>query len=427
MVQGAVYDALNAIDRGHRPYLRGLPRASRTGVEGRGRRHRRASRARRPRAGAAAGRARPAGARCTRPRWPAPTAGRSRDKGIAAGAAAAGCDAGRDGRTTAATRRSRSPSRRRRTGEGGSSPHRPPTTRSAWVAKVRPFGAAQRLPRLRTSGPLSMCRAQIRDASFDEVKALGAATGSTRTPEQTALAQFYTDHPVPLWNRAFRTVGPGASGLGSGSTSARLLAMVDAAGGRRPDRLLGRARARRSVLAPDRRDPARADEDGNPSTTADPAWSSLIGGLAAVPGPPVGLQLHQLRRSCARAEALLRHRPRAGSPGSTTTRGDRPAGLRSPLGRDRRRWIEARDPGWGSTSARPTCRARRSAAGPRTGSTTATSSRSTTTTGGTTSPLRADAVNRSPSASRARRSAASTAAEDAVEAAAAVLDPAGAG
>ncbi len=27
MVQGAVYDAVNSIDRGHRPYLRGLPRA----------------------------------------------------------------------------------------------------------------------------------------------------------------------------------------------------------------------------------------------------------------------------------------------------------------------------------------------------------------------------------------------------------------
>ena len=27
MVQGAVYDAVNAIDRGHRPYLKGLPRA----------------------------------------------------------------------------------------------------------------------------------------------------------------------------------------------------------------------------------------------------------------------------------------------------------------------------------------------------------------------------------------------------------------
>lgn len=38
------------------------------------------------------------------------------------------------------------------------------------------------------------------------VKALGAASGSTRTTAQTVLALFYTDNPVLQSNRAFRTI-----------------------------------------------------------------------------------------------------------------------------------------------------------------------------------------------------------------------------
>jgi hypothetical protein len=94
------------------------------------------------------------------------------------------------------------------------------------VAKVRPFvfrDAAQ----LRTRGPKALTsRAYARE--FDEVKALGAATGSARTADQTALALFYTEHPVVLWNRTFRTVAA-ARGLDQ-ADEARLFAMLGFAG-----------------------------------------------------------------------------------------------------------------------------------------------------------------------------------------------------
>jgi len=41
---------------------------------------------------------------------------------------------------------------------------------------------------------------------YNETKSLGAATGSTRTPEQTDLARFISDQPMLLWNRTWRGI-----------------------------------------------------------------------------------------------------------------------------------------------------------------------------------------------------------------------------
>ena len=38
------------------------------------------------------------------------------------------------------------------------------------------------------------------------MKTLGVATGSTRTADQTAMAQFWADHAVAMWTRIFRQV-----------------------------------------------------------------------------------------------------------------------------------------------------------------------------------------------------------------------------
>ena len=42
--------------------------------------------------------------------------------------------------------------------------------------------------------------------AYDEVKALGAATNSTRTPEQTELTQFWALNPVVTWNATMRSI-----------------------------------------------------------------------------------------------------------------------------------------------------------------------------------------------------------------------------
>lgn len=62
----------------------------------------------------------------------------------------------------------------------------------------------------------------VRD--YNEVKALGPATDSTRTPEQTNIAQFWADQPMLQWNRAWRGISVGAAL--SVPDNARLFAML---------------------------------------------------------------------------------------------------------------------------------------------------------------------------------------------------------
>ncbi len=96
----------------------------------------------------------------------------------------------------------------------------------AWVAHVRPF-TLRSTSQFRTAGPNAVTSAQYAK-EYAEVKALGAATGSTRTPEQTALATFYIPNPVEIFNRTFRTISTSMS-LGV-ADQARLYAMLNLAG-----------------------------------------------------------------------------------------------------------------------------------------------------------------------------------------------------
>ena len=90
-------------------------------------------------------------------------------------------------------------------GHGGFGEWRPTNGVSdpfAWVAQVRPF-TLRSTSQFRTAGPNPVPSTQYAK-EYAEVKALGAATGSSRTPEQTALASFYIPNPVEIFNRTFR-------------------------------------------------------------------------------------------------------------------------------------------------------------------------------------------------------------------------------
>ena len=69
-------------------------------------------------------------------------------------------------------------------------------------------------------------------ADLEEVKALGAAVGSTRTPEQTEIALFWadgagTETPPGHWNRIAQEVG---TSLGNTiEQNARLFALLNVA------------------------------------------------------------------------------------------------------------------------------------------------------------------------------------------------------
>lgn len=144
----------------------------------------------------------------------------------------------------------------------------------AWVANVDPF-LIRSTDQFRSDGPLDMASAAYA-AEYDEVKRLGSQSGSERTPEQTALALFYTGNPVELFNRTLRDVAR-AEGLTT-ADEARLFARINLAG------------ADGLISCWDDKDfwsfwrPVTAirlgDTDGNDATVADPSWTSLV------PNPP---------------------------------------------------------------------------------------------------------------------------------------------
>lgn len=284
IVQGAVYDAVNAIKGGHAPYLNGIKAATSASK------------------GAAAATAAhhvlislveqapttvtlTAGVKAAiKARLDEQYAGslaeiangQAKAKGIAVGAAAAAAmlaDRQGDGRFGApgfpvpAT-----------PGPGQWRPVGPNFVNdpNGWIRSVRPFT----LPSpeyFHTPGPLAMTSDEY-TAEFNEVKALGAATGSTRTPEQTMLAYWSAAHPVPMTFAALRQVAA-AKGL-TISEEARFYAMTSMTGA---DSLINcfAEKAHWNFWRPTTAIQL-ADTDGNPATSPDTTWTSLL----AVPPYP---------------------------------------------------------------------------------------------------------------------------------------------
>jgi hypothetical protein len=95
-----------------------------------------------------------------------------------------------------------------------------------WVATVRPF-VLRRGDRFRPSPPPSLAsRKWARE--LNEIKAVGAATGSTRTDEQTSVARFWSANVIRQYNGLLRELAA-TRGLGLLET-ARLAAMVNLVG-----------------------------------------------------------------------------------------------------------------------------------------------------------------------------------------------------
>ncbi len=283
IVQGAVYDAVNAIKGGHDPYLKGLKAATSASK------------------GAAASTAAhhvliglvdqaPVTAALTATVKTAIKArldteyadsldeiadGEAKNKGIEVGAAAAAAMLanrqgdgrhGTPGLPTAFPEGS-DPGQWRPVGPGFVNDP------GGWVRHVRPFT----LPTpgyFKTSGPNALTSAQYA-IEFNEVKAFGgnAATGSMRTPDQTALAYWSAAHPVPMTYAAMRRVAD-SKGL-TISEQARFHAMTSMAGA---DSLINcfSEKARWSFWRPTTAIQFAA-ADGNDATAPhDVVWTALL-------------------------------------------------------------------------------------------------------------------------------------------------------
>jgi hypothetical protein len=151
-------------------------------------------------------------------------------------------------------------------------PTEPPTTAAAasWLGTVEPF--VLRSPSvLRPDGPPALSSDRwARD--YEEVKTLGSAASTVRTPEQTAAALFWADPPAVQSQRALR--GYSVQENLDATETARLFALVNTAS---TDALIACADAKfhfnfwrpfGAIWG--------ADTDGNPATVPDPAWTSLV-------------------------------------------------------------------------------------------------------------------------------------------------------
>ena len=290
MVHGAVYDAVNSIDERYEPYL----------VDVRARRWYSKDAA----AATAAYRVLtslvPAQQPTLGPLYDASLAaipaGRAKDGGIAVGeVAAAAMIAARtnDGRFGAyrfpvpATPQDPWPAARWRPvlPAFGNDP-------GAWVKDVKPF-LVRDVGRYRSHAPDPLSsRHYARE--LNEVRTVGALDSATRTADQTDQARFWAEGPQP-WTRFARQLSA-SHGLRT-IENARMFAMLYTAGA---DTLIAVWHSKahwlfwRPVTAI-----READRDGNPGTTADPAWLPLIN-TPPYPDQPSGLAAV----SAAMAEAL---------------------------------------------------------------------------------------------------------------------------
>jgi hypothetical protein len=262
MVQGAVYDAVNAIDRGYEPYLV-APRAKRWYSTD---------------AAAAT-----AAYRVLSSLLPGQQAqldglygaslgaipeGRAKDGGIAAGdAAAAAMLAARanDGRFGPF----RFPVG---TAPGEWRPVLPAFVNdpNAWVARVTPF-LIEGPSEYRTPGPNPLTSERYA-REFAEVKELGSLTSATRSADQTDAARFWAENAIAMWSRIARQLAADHQ-LGN-VDAARLFARLNLTG------------ADAAIACWD--DKAHwgfwrpitaireADTDNNPATDPDPDWLPLL-------------------------------------------------------------------------------------------------------------------------------------------------------
>jgi hypothetical protein len=266
MVQGAVYDAVNAIEGGYQPYL-GAPAVADPGDSS-------------PAAVATAAHdvlvsLFPSQAATLNQQYADSLLGildgPAKAGGIEVGAAAAAAmlaARANDGRFTPFTVvQGDEPGEWRSTSVVNGVPVVEP---APWVGNVRPFIVSSAASLL-TSGPNKITSVRYaRD--FREVEAYGSLTSSIRTADQTDAALFWQANGAGLWNSILRQLAV-TQNLDI-AEAARMFAMVDLAGA---DGVIGCWYDKyvryywRPITAI-----READTDGNPATKADPTWTPLF-------------------------------------------------------------------------------------------------------------------------------------------------------
>jgi hypothetical protein len=276
MVQIAVYDAINAIDGGHAAYLSDLPGAPGTASL----------------AAAAAVAAHHVlvglGTVGNAPSLPAVVVTRLDTLlGAALGAVPEG-DAKAAGITIGAAAAAAILADRATDGRGGPFRFTPGTLPGqwrptsglndpfAWVKDVRPF-TLRSGTQCMAEGPPALDSAEYA-AEYEEVRLYGSAGSTVRSGDQLATGLYLTENPFTLYNRSARELaGPAGFDL-SAAEAARMLVMANVGSADAAIACWNNKAASsnwRPITAI-----ALAADDGNPATTAEPGWTSVV------PAPP---------------------------------------------------------------------------------------------------------------------------------------------
>jgi hypothetical protein len=134
---------------------------------------------------------------------------------------------------------------------------------------MRPL-ALQSAWQFRPDGPNALTSQEYAD-DFNQVKELGSLNSTSRTPEQTNEARFWTDHDIRQWNDGLLKLAHDR-GLDLVQT-ARMLAMAHVAGG---DAMIACFDAKYHYWFWRPHQAIHlADTDSNPDTVADPTWQPL--------------------------------------------------------------------------------------------------------------------------------------------------------
>jgi hypothetical protein len=139
-----------------------------------------------------------------------------------------------------------------------------------WVGNLTPF-LIESPSQFRSAGPNALTSVAYAE-DFAEVKELGALNSPTRTGDQTTAAIFWQAPPVALWNRLARDLS--AEREISVASEARLLAMVNLAAADGAIACWNEKyywnfwRPRAAIQ--------EADTDDNSATVADPTWEPLF-------------------------------------------------------------------------------------------------------------------------------------------------------
>lgn len=140
----------------------------------------------------------------------------------------------------------------------------------SWLATSRTFAVMHSSQMFSGTPPRITSRQYTRE--YNEVKALGRNVGSTRTPEQTAIAMFFAETPFNYWNRTMRWLTDRyVTNVGD---SARMFALVNVA---MADAIMTswQTKIQYNVWRPSTAIQL-GDSDGNRATVGDPTWQPLF-------------------------------------------------------------------------------------------------------------------------------------------------------